>query len=99
MVVHGKHGELVSSDEAETKVKDKHGEDFEPTKGDLLVVQRVLNAQTDVSEEQHENIFHSRCQIQDKVCGMIIDNESCTNVMSTTLVEKLGLTTVPHPKP
>jgi hypothetical protein len=99
MVVHGKHGELVSSDEAETKVKDKHGEDFEPTKGDLLVVQLVLNAQTDVSEEQHENIFHTRCQIQDKVCGMIIDNESCTNVMSTTLVEKLGLTTVPHPKP
>jgi hypothetical protein len=32
------------------------------------------------------------------VCGMIIDNESCTNVASTTLVEKLGLTTVPHPK-
>jgi hypothetical protein len=58
-----------------------------------------LNAQTDVSEEEHENIFHTRCQIQDKVCGMIIDNESCTNVMSTTLVEKLGLTTVPHPKP
>jgi hypothetical protein len=29
---------------------------------------------------------------------MIIDNESCTNVASTTLVEKLGLTTVPHPK-
>jgi hypothetical protein len=29
---------------------------------------------------------------------MIIDNESCTNVASTTLVEKLGLTIVPHPK-
>jgi len=51
IVVHGKHGELVSSDEAETKVEDKHGEDFEPTEGDLLVVQRVLNAQIDVSEE------------------------------------------------
>jgi len=42
-------------------------------KGDLLVVQRVLNAQIDVSDEQRENIFHTRCQIQDKVCGMIID--------------------------
>jgi hypothetical protein len=30
---------------------------------------------------------------------MIIDNESCTNVASTTLVEKLGLTTIPHPRP
>jgi hypothetical protein len=73
-------------------------EDFELVKWDLLVVQRVLNAQVDVSDEQRENIFHTRCQIQDKVCGMIIDNGSCTNVASTTLVEKLGLTTVPHPK-
>jgi len=32
-------------------------------------------------------------------CGMIIDNGSCTNVASTTLVEKLGLTTLPHPRP
>jgi hypothetical protein len=30
---------------------------------------------------------------------MIIDNGSCTNVASTTLVEKLGLITLPHPRP
>ena len=72
-------------------------EDFELVKGDLLVVQWVLNAQIDVSDEQR--IFHTRCQIQDKVCRMIIDNGSCTNVASTTLVEKLGLTTLPHPMP
>ena len=29
---------------------------------------------------------------------MIIDNGSCTNVASTTLVEKLGLTTLPYPR-
>jgi hypothetical protein len=29
---------------------------------------------------------------------MIINNGSCTNVASTTLMEKLGLTTVPPPK-
>jgi hypothetical protein len=29
---------------------------------------------------------------------MIINNGSCTNVASTTLMEKLGLTTVPYPK-
>jgi hypothetical protein len=28
---------------------------------------------------------------------MIVDYASCTNVASTTLVEKLGLTTIPHP--
>jgi hypothetical protein len=38
MVVHGKHGELASSDEDETKVEDVHGQAFEPVEGDLLVV-------------------------------------------------------------
>jgi hypothetical protein len=49
-------------------------------------------------KKQHKNIFYMRCQVQDKVCRMIIDNENCTNVASTTLVEKLGLVTVPLPK-
>ena len=85
-------------DEDEVQVSEQE-EDFEQGKGDLLVVQWVLNAQIDVSDEKRENIFHTRCQIRDKVCGMIIDNGSCTNVASTTLVEKLGLTTLPYPKP
>jgi len=91
--VHRKHGELVSRDEFETEVedaieKDEQKEDFEPVEGDLLVVQWVLNAQVDINEEQYENIFHTRCQIQDKVCGMIINNGSCTNVAFTILAEK-----------
>jgi hypothetical protein len=104
MILQGDHGELISGDEVETEDEDEvqlaeQEEDFEPVKGDLLVVQRVLNAQIDVSDEQLENIFHTRCQIRDKVCVMIIDNGSCINVASTTLVEKLGLTTIPHPRP
>ena len=40
MIIHRKHRELVSSDEAETEVEDEIGNDkqeeyFEPTKGDL----------------------------------------------------------------
>lgn len=48
---------------------------------------------------QRENIFHIRCYVQDKVCSMIIDEGSCTNVASTTMVEKLGLPTLKHPRP
>jgi hypothetical protein len=102
MILHGDHGELINENEVETEDEvqvAEQEEDFEPVKGDLLVVQQVLKAQIDVSDEQHENIFHTRCQIRDKVCEMIIDNRSCTNVASTTLVEKLGLTTIPHPMP
>ena len=30
---------------------------------------------------------------------MIIDSRSCANVISSVVVEKLGLTTIKHPKP
>lgn len=33
-----------------------------------------------------------------KVCSLIIDGGSCTNVASTRLVSKLELETTPHPK-
>ena len=48
---------------------------------------------------QRENIFHTRCKVKDKVCSMIIDGGSCTNVASATMVEKLGLPTMKHPEP
>ena len=53
----------------------------------------------DRDDTQNENIFHSRCLVNGKVCSLIIDGGSYTNVASTRLVEKLGLKTTPHPKP
>jgi hypothetical protein len=48
----------------------------------VLVIRRSLNVQTkkDDVEQQKENIFHTRCLINDKVCSMIIDSGSCTIV-------------------
>ena len=37
--------------------------------------------------------------MKDKVCSVIIDGGSCTNVASTIMVEKLGLPMVKHPRP
>ena len=51
------------------------------------------------SNHQSENIFHTRCYVQSKVCGLIIDSGSCVNICSTTLVSKLKLSTVKHAKP
>jgi hypothetical protein len=57
-----------------------------------LVARRALSLQAKgVDEVQRENIFHTRCYVKDKVCCMIIDGGSCTNVASTIMVEKLGL--------
>ena len=50
-------------------------------------------------EQQRENIFYTRCHINNKVCSVIIDGGSCNNVASTTLVEKLNLPTLKHPRP
>ena len=55
--------------------------------GESLVARRALSAQVKVDdmEQQRENIFHTRCHINNKVCSMIIDEGSCTNVGSTIL--------------
>jgi hypothetical protein len=72
-----------------------------PIEGEALVIMRVLDIQIkeDDVDQQWENIFHTRCHIQNKVCSMIIDGGSCANVASDTLVKKLNLSCVKHPKP
>ena len=73
-------------------ISDNDGVDY-PMEGFHLVARRAFNAQikVDENEQQRENIFHTICHVNNKVCNMIIDGGSCTNVASTTLVEKLGL--------
>lgn len=40
-----------------------------------------------------------RCHIKDKVCSFIFDTESCANVASTLMIEKLAHPTTDHSKP
>ena len=68
--------------------------------GELMVARRALSVQAKEDDEmQRDNIFHTRCHVQNKVCSVIIDGGSCTNVASTTMVEKLGMSTCKHPRP
>ena len=67
--------------------------------GEMLMMRRVMSGLKEEKEEQRENIFHSRCTIQEKVCTLIIDGGSCANVASSNMVEKLGLHAVIHPHP
>ncbi|KAG7583645.1 Integrase catalytic core [Arabidopsis suecica] len=92
-------GEIESEDEQQEE--NSSSEDCEaPSKGELLVAMKTLSviAKTD-EQEQRENLFHSRCIVNDKVCSLIIDGGSCTNVASEAMVEKLGLKVMKHPKP
>ena len=66
----------------------------------MIVARCALNVQVkDDAEVQCDNIFHTKCHIKDKLCSMIINGGSCTNVASTSLVENLNLKTLKHPKP
>ena len=72
-----------------------------PVEGEALVRRRVLSVQVkdDDIEQQRENNFHTCCHVNNKVCSLIIDGESFTNVASALLVEKLQLPTLKPPRP
>jgi hypothetical protein len=82
-------------------LEDSDGDELALLVGESLVIRRTLQVQVKEDEinQQRENIFHTRCYVQSKVCGLIIDCGSCFNVCSTTLVSKLNLCIVKHAKP
>ncbi|KAH9792509.1 hypothetical protein KPL71_004153 [Citrus sinensis] len=98
------NGEIVTKDKTEENeippLEDVEDEEYIALEELTLVARRALSVQVKEDEAaQRENIFHTRCYVQDKVCSMIIDGGSCTNVASTIMVEKLGLPTLKHPRP
>ena len=104
-------GEIVTDDEGgdnesedddmpELESVSSEGSIVDPERREVLVTRRALNAQLkeNCPEEQRENLFHTRCRVQGHVCSMIVDGGSCTNVVSTLLVNNLGLPIIPHPR-
>ena len=67
--------------------------------GRMLVLFQALSTQKSKKDEQRENIFHSRCTFQGKVCSLIINGGSCANIVSLSMIEMLNLQTptLPHP--
>ncbi|GKE93044.1 reverse transcriptase domain-containing protein, partial [Tanacetum coccineum] len=74
-----------------------------PDRGEALVIQRVLNVVVSKSVDDNSwlrnNIFRTKCTSKGKVYDMIIDGGSCQNVVSTYVVETLGMKTEDHPEP
>jgi hypothetical protein len=65
-----------------------------------LIVQRVLSTQMErVEQNQRHTLFQTKCVIKEWLCRMIIDGGSCNNLASSDMVDKLALTTKPHPRP
>jgi len=74
-VVVNEHSSQSSRDSSSSSSKSPSEDKCEiPCEGDLLVVRRMLRQlQKAYDESQRENIFHTRCLINDKLCSLIID--------------------------
>ena len=97
------NGEIETDNESDCdsmpSLEDADDEEY-AVQGELMVARRALSVQAKEDDKmQRDNIFHTRCHVQNKVCSVIIDGGSCTNVASTTMVEKLGMVTCKHPRP
>ncbi|XP_024009236.1 uncharacterized protein LOC112084348 [Eutrema salsugineum] len=94
-------GGYESQDEPEEEPEDNEEDVEYPDTGEyLLVTRRVLSVQVQPEERiQRENLFHTRCTINNKVCNLVIDGGSCTNVASKFMVDRLGLVKIKHPRP
>nr|KYP47855.1 hypothetical protein KK1_030490 [Cajanus cajan] len=90
-----------SLDEANSSSSTSNSEEeILPCEGDLLMVRRLLgNQSSEIDQSQRENLFHTRYKVLENNCSLIVDSGSSCNCCSTRLVEKLALTTKPHPKP
>jgi len=55
----------------------------ETDEGEMLVTKRSFGAKRGAKDKHRQNIFQDRCHVQGKLCSLIIDNESYSNVSST----------------
>ncbi|XP_027166435.1 uncharacterized protein LOC113766439 [Coffea eugenioides] len=104
--------EIVSEDETEyegmppleggSDGESPNEEEFSAPEGHFrtaLVARRALTARVKEDELQRENIFYTRCFVNQALCSVIIDSGSCTNVASSLMVDNLKLPTRDHPRP
>jgi hypothetical protein len=75
-------------------------DDIDALNGISLMSQEVQQDGTTAAVKgQHSGIFESECKIKDKVCKLIIDGGSFTNVISSDLVSALSLSMQRLPMP
>ena len=80
----------------------QHIEKEEPSKeGESQLLRRTfLRAENETTEPaQRKNLFRTTYKSKGKCCKVIIDSGSTNNIVSTEMVDKLGLAKIVHPAP
>ncbi|KAA8534380.1 hypothetical protein F0562_031869 [Nyssa sinensis] len=65
----------------------------------LMAMSKETNSSSPATTDEKKELFNVQIQIKQEVIGEIVDIGSQKNLISTSLVQKLGLDTIPHPKP
>uniref|UniRef100_A0A151UHX3 CCHC-type domain-containing protein n=1 Tax=Cajanus cajan TaxID=3821 RepID=A0A151UHX3_CAJCA len=63
-----------SSEDEEEISEEEQCEVTYPYNGELIMMRRVLNNQPSDTQSQRENIFHTRCNISNQACSLIVDS-------------------------
>eukprot|EP00253_Pinus_taeda_P031683 PITA_31683 len=103
---HGSHNKPTNSrnvNMAETKEESPQvtGKEEPPKVGESLLLKRVLlKAEKEANEPtQRKSILKTVCKSKEKCCEVVINSGSTDNLVSTEMVEKLGLVKIVHPTP
>ena len=91
----------VNVAEAQEEAKEETKVNNPPEDGEALLLKRVMvKTEKQVHEPvQTKSMFRTRRKSQGKCCKMVIDSGSTDNLVSTEMVEKLGLKRMKHPTP
>ena len=91
----------VNVAEAQEELKEETEVNNPPEDGEALMLKRVLvNTEKQVHEPvQRKSLFRIRCKSQGECCKMVIDSGSTDNMVSTNMVENMGLKRMKHPTP
>eukprot|EP00253_Pinus_taeda_P004893 PITA_04893 len=89
---------VVEAREAKPQIVDK---EESPEVGEPLLLKRVLlKAEKEKGElAQRKSLFRTTCKSKGKCCKVIIDSGGTDNLVSTEMVNKLGLVKTVHPTP
>ncbi|KAA8550299.1 hypothetical protein F0562_001983 [Nyssa sinensis] len=65
----------------------------------LMAMPKETSSSSPATTDEKEELFNVQIQIKQEVIGAIVDTGSQKNLIFASLVQKLGLDTIPHPKP
>lgn len=88
-----------SDDDKVTFLKETSYDPYSPNSKSFMVVRCVLVQQKTKDDWRKTTIFYTYATCGEKSCKIIIDSESCTNVVSAKTVYPVGLSPIPHPQP